>query len=206
LLKLHIVSRCAFSRGFVFWQFVWRLWASASVLRGQVCGVDDLGLLSVSGQDADFDGAEVDGVAVVLEEEVAGVVFGEVGVFGIFAAGDEGVEHLVVALVFDEEDVVEVVFDVIALDADEELVPAVPFDAFSVGGVWWDEVVEGAEGAVSGGAPFGVGVVSVVEELVLGSDELAFFGCGIDEVFDAGVSTFSEAEVEFEFEVAEGLA
>ena len=81
---------------------------------------------------------------------MAGVPIGEVGVFGEFAAGDEGVPHLVAALVCQDGDIIDPVFDVVAVEADEELVPTFPVDAFAVGGVGRDEVVEGSEGAVAG--------------------------------------------------------
>ena len=49
-------------------------------------------------------------------------------------------------------------------------------------------------------------MVAVVKELVFGPDEVAFGEVGVNEVLDAGVGALGEAKLDFEFEVAEGLA
>src|SRR5713226_1888194 len=154
---------------------------------------------------ADFDVAEGDWEAVILEEYVAVVGFAEVGVDVEFAFGDDLAELGGGAVVFEDFDAVEPVLAVGAADDDAGGVPlAYGFDLLVFGG--GDHVVEGGYGAVAVAAFFGVGVEGVVEDLVLEADGgavtvVTWGHVEVDEILDAGVGSGGDAEVDEQLEV-----
>lgn len=160
------------------------------------------GLVGLVGQLADLDVLEADGVAVVLQEDVALGLVAEVGPVAVFAVGHEGVPLLRVALIFEELDVVEPVLDMVAADDDHGGVELVEDEGLVVAD--GDEVVEGPELAVALDAELGVGVTQVVEDLEFAADGRsgALVEGGVDEVLDAAVGTLSDLEVDAEHEVA----
>ncbi|MDX6464318.1 MAG: hypothetical protein QOE55_8015 [Acidobacteriaceae bacterium] len=169
-------------------------------------GLFGLGLLGWCGWElADFDVAEGDGKAVVLQEEVAVVGFAKVAVDVELAGGDEGAELGGNAVVLDDLDAVQPVLSVGSADDDAGGVP------LAYGPDWLrsccgDQVVEGGHSAVAIAAFLGVGVEGVVQDLVLEADvgtvaSVARSEGGVDEVLDAGVCARGNAEVDGELEV-----
>ena len=64
-------------------------------------------------------------VTVLLEQDVTFGVVAEVLPVTVLAVGDQSVEHLIIALVFDDLDPIEPMFDMIAAHLDPGGVPAV---------------------------------------------------------------------------------
>ena len=145
---------------------------------------------------------------MVLEVDACIVHVGEVGIDLELAVRDEFAKFGGVAVVLEDFDAVEPVLCVGSVD---EYTGSVPFaygmDGFGAVGCagCGDEVVEGGDGAIAIFAELGVGVYSVVENLILLADRGAgpFIKVKVDHIEDAAVGSCADAEVDGELEVGE---
>ena len=139
-------------------------------------------------------------VAVVLKQDMAGLVVTEVCTLAEFAALHQGIEHLVVAIVFHDLHAVEPVLDVVVLYDDPGGIPLAHTEVCFIL-VGTDKVVEGTQGTVAGYTELGIGMHLVVEYLELASDcgRIRRIEVGIDEVLDTTVGTLGEEEIYGEF-------
>lgn len=139
---------------------------------------------------------------MVLQENVPFGGVTEVGPIAVFAIGNERVPFLIVAVVLEQLRAVEPVFDVATADDNEGGVELVDVEWLLFG--CGDEVVKGAELAVTLHAELGVGVTFVVEDLELAAYGRAgaFIHAGIYEVFDTAIGALGDLEIYGEHEVA----
>lgn len=161
----------------------------------EVFAIKERGPAGVGTELLDGDVAIPDLVAVILEEEAAAGVGGEVGVAFELGGGVGGFPFVATDGDVDDEFVVEVVLEVAAYDDDAGGVPLADGldDAFVGAG---EEIIESA------GTVGGLGSVGVlgIKNLVFEAEVLiTVFG---DAVFDAAVAFFGDFPIPAEFEVA----
>ena len=108
-------------------------------------------------------------VSVLLKQDVSCLMISEVLPIPVLAVSHKSVEHLRVALIFNDLDTIEPMLDMVALDLDPCSVPVllVERNTFLFG---TDQVIERTKCAVALDTEFGIRMKFVVEDLELAAD------------------------------------